>query len=203
VHRAGDIACDEALFERLRQLRKQLADERGLPPYIVFSDVSLRQMAREYPQNEREFARISGVGERKLSEFGTVFLGEIAAHLRSNPRQIFADDSFASMGTVPVHARLTGTTFETLRRFREGASVEQIANERGLTVVTIYGHLADAMVAGEAVDLRQFLTSEQEREISDAFQKNGFGSLGIIFESLGGRYEYGRLKLVRATLQRK
>ena len=62
-HRAGEIACDEALFEKLRGLRKQLADERAVPPYIVFSDVSLRQMARFYPANEQEFSRISGVGE--------------------------------------------------------------------------------------------------------------------------------------------
>ena len=93
-HRAGEIACDEVLFERLRKLRKRLADEQAVPPYIIFSDVSLRQMARQYPTNEREFARISGVGERKLQEFGAVFLAEIAAHLQTNPRQIFADDSF-------------------------------------------------------------------------------------------------------------
>ncbi|HWD19475.1 MAG TPA: DNA helicase RecQ [Verrucomicrobiae bacterium] len=90
----GDIACDEALFDRLRVLRKQLADERGVPAYIVFSDVTLRQMARNYPEQESDLARISGIGEKKLREFGAVFLVEIAAHLQSNPRQIFADDSF-------------------------------------------------------------------------------------------------------------
>src|SRR6202042_2422116 len=94
-HRAGEIACDEALFEKLRGLRKQLADERGVPPYIVFSDVALRQMARFYPATEGDFSRISGVGEKKLREFGAVFLREIAAHLQTNPRQIFADDSFS------------------------------------------------------------------------------------------------------------
>jgi ATP-dependent DNA helicase RecQ len=94
----GEIRCDEGLFERLRQLRKRLADERDVPAYIVFSDVALRQMAREYPENEREFARISGVGEKKLREFGEAFLGEIAEYLRENARQIFADDSFGAKG---------------------------------------------------------------------------------------------------------
>jgi ATP-dependent DNA helicase RecQ len=93
-HRAGEIACDERLFDRLRQLRKQLADERGVPPYIVFSDVSLRQMARFYPQNEAGFSRINGVGEKKRREYGTAFMGEITAHLGSHPRQMFADDTF-------------------------------------------------------------------------------------------------------------
>jgi ATP-dependent DNA helicase RecQ len=92
VKRVGEIACDEALFERLRQLRKQLADERGVPAYIVFSDVSLRQMSRDYPADERAFGRISGVGQKKLEEFGTTFLAEIAAHLQQNPRQVFAED---------------------------------------------------------------------------------------------------------------
>ena len=93
-HRVGEIACDEVLFGKLRGLRKQLADERGVPPYIVFSDVSLRQMARFYPATDKEFSRISGVGDRKLREFGDVFLHEIATYLHANPRQIFADDSF-------------------------------------------------------------------------------------------------------------
>jgi ATP-dependent DNA helicase RecQ len=93
-HRAGEIACDEALFDRLRQLRKQLADERGVPPYIVFSDVSLRQMARFYPQHEADFSRINGVGDKKRREYGTAFMGEITAHLHSHPRQMFADDTF-------------------------------------------------------------------------------------------------------------
>ncbi len=84
--RTGDITCDEALFQRLRALRKCLADERAVPSYIIFSDVSLRQMAREYPQDEAALARISGVGEKKLREFGTAFLREIIAHVREHER---------------------------------------------------------------------------------------------------------------------
>jgi ATP-dependent DNA helicase RecQ len=95
IRRAGEIACDEELFERLRQLRKKLADERNVPAYIVFSDVALRQMARYYPMGDEQFTRISGVGEKKLQEFGAAFLAEITAHLQTRPRQIFADDSFA------------------------------------------------------------------------------------------------------------
>jgi ATP-dependent DNA helicase RecQ len=87
--RAGEIACDEALFESLRRLRKQLADERSVPPYIIFSDVSLRQMARQYPRTEAEFSRISGVGEAKLREFSHAFLAAIQSYLGSHPRQHF------------------------------------------------------------------------------------------------------------------
>jgi ATP-dependent DNA helicase RecQ len=79
--RDTDVAYDTALFERLRALRKRLADERGVPPYVVFSDVSLRQMASQLPFNSEQFLRINGVGEKKLREFGDIFLNEIAEHV--------------------------------------------------------------------------------------------------------------------------
>jgi len=200
TRRVGEIACDEALFERLRQLRKQLADERDVPAYIVFSDVALRQMARDYPSNEREFARISGVGEKKLREFWAVFLAEIGAYLSSNPRQIFADDSFATPAPVPGRATLGATARETLRRFRAGQSVEQIAAERTLTPGTIYGHLLEAMLAGERIDLNQFFTGEEQQEVVAAFKRIGPGGLSAVFEFLGGRYDYGRLRLFRGAM---
>lgn len=72
-HRAGEIPCDEALFERLRTLRRTLADARDVPAYIIFSDVALREMANKYPASEAEFGRIAGVGKQKLREFAQVF----------------------------------------------------------------------------------------------------------------------------------
>jgi ATP-dependent DNA helicase RecQ len=87
--RAGAIQCDEVLFERLRALRRKLADERGVPAYIIFSDVSLREMARNYPMTDTDLRRIPGVGERKLKDFGEPILGEIKNHLAANPRRTF------------------------------------------------------------------------------------------------------------------
>jgi ATP-dependent DNA helicase RecQ len=76
----------------LRALRRKLADERGVPAYIIFSDVSLREMARKYPTNSTEFRRIPGVGEQKLKDFGETFLSEIRSHLAANPRRTFSED---------------------------------------------------------------------------------------------------------------
>ena len=90
---AGAIDCDEVLFARLRALRRKLADERGVPAYIIFSDVSLREMARKYPTNSVEFRRIPGVGEQKLKDFGKAFLSEIKSHSAANPRRIFSKDA--------------------------------------------------------------------------------------------------------------
>jgi ATP-dependent DNA helicase RecQ len=198
--RAGDIACDEALFERLRQFRKRLADERNVPPYIIFSDVALRQMARDYPVNEKEFARISGVGEKKLAEFGALFLAEIAAHLQTNPRQIFADESFMSSGAIPARARLGDTARETLRLFSAGESIEGIAAKRGLTTGTIYSHLHDAAMAGEKLDLKRFFSPGELDEVAVAFQKVGFANLTGVFELLGARQDYGKLRIFRASM---
>jgi ATP-dependent DNA helicase RecQ len=197
AHRTGEISCDEALFERLRQVRKALADERDVPAYIIFSDVALRQMARNYPDGEREFARISGVGEKKLREFGAVFLAEIAAHLTANPRQIFADDSF----TEPPAAkpRLSDTIRATLKDFRAGKSVPEIARQRGLVPGTIYGHLSVALEAGEPIDLETVLTVEQQRRIEAAFAKIGPANLTGVKELLGESIDYGQLRFYRAA----
>src|SRR5205814_1936575 len=85
-HRAGEIECDEALFEQLRVLRRKLADERDVPAYVIFSDVSLREMARAYPTTKAEFGRIPGVGDRKLKDFAESFLKEINEYLARNRR---------------------------------------------------------------------------------------------------------------------
>src|SRR5258706_12845265 len=86
--RSGEIPCDEVLFDRLRRLRKRLADKRGVPAYIIFSDVPLRQMAQYYPATEEDFARISGVGERKLKEVGSLFMAEICAHRSAHGKRV-------------------------------------------------------------------------------------------------------------------
>ncbi len=83
---SDEAGYDEILFESLRRLRKSLADERDVPAYVIFSDATLRQMARDYPLQEPEFLRISGVGQKKLEAFGGVFLEAIAAHLKETPR---------------------------------------------------------------------------------------------------------------------
>ena len=136
VPRAGEIACDEVLFESLVRLRKQLADERALPPHIIFSDVTLRQMAREYPANERELGRISGMSQRKLQEFGRVILAVIAGHLEMHPRQIFAETSFEEPSAASGRSRRTAASaegpydkelFERLRQVRR-----KLAESRGL-----------------------------------------------------------------------
>lgn len=88
--RAGEIECDETLFDRLRKLRKKLADEREVPAYVIFGDTTLRSMAREYPETLDALRAISGIGEKKLVEFGETFAAEIRSYLETYPKVNFA-----------------------------------------------------------------------------------------------------------------
>jgi ATP-dependent DNA helicase RecQ len=81
----GGGASDEALFEALRALRRTMAEERGIPPYLIFSDASLREMARERPTDNEAFLQIKGVGLRKLQELGPRFLARIREHAAGAP----------------------------------------------------------------------------------------------------------------------
>src|SRR6184192_3981956 len=88
--RAGEIECDEALFEKLRTLRRKLADERDVPAYIIFSDVALREMVRAYPTTRAEFGRIPGVGQQKMRDFAETFTAAVRDYLANNSHQLSA-----------------------------------------------------------------------------------------------------------------
>jgi ATP-dependent DNA helicase RecQ len=87
-HRAGEIKCDERLFEQLRVLRRQIADKRDVPAYVIFSDVSLREMARACPTTKAEFGRIPGVGQQKLRDFAEPFTTAVRDYVASNSHQL-------------------------------------------------------------------------------------------------------------------
>jgi len=91
ARREGEIACDEILFERLRTVRKRLADERKVPAYVIFGDTTLRQMARQYPANEGAMHGIFGMGEKKHAEFAATFAAAITEYLATNSRQDFGE----------------------------------------------------------------------------------------------------------------
>ena len=89
IKRKGAIECDEILFARLRALRKELADEKGVPAYVIFGDATLRQMAREYPETINAMHDIFGMGEKKREQYGDFFAAEIANHLQDNAKMAF------------------------------------------------------------------------------------------------------------------
>jgi ATP-dependent DNA helicase RecQ len=197
--RQGAIACDEELFAALRQLRKRIADERGVPPYVIFSDVTLRHMARQYPLEPATLGRVSGVGAVKLRDFGTAFINEIQEFLREHERKEFDP---APAVVMVARAAMNNTAAETLTLFRAGDSIKTIASRRKLKESTILSHLATAIEAGEAVDIESLVSKQAREEIQAAFAQLGLASLSRVHEALNERHDYGQLKLVRAQLLR-
>jgi ATP-dependent DNA helicase RecQ len=90
-----------------------------------------------------------------------------------------------------------------LRRFQEGQSPEEIAEDRSLAISTIYSHLIDGAEAGETLDLEKVFTSDEQSAAEDAFKKLGFANLTGVFEFLGSKADYNKLKLFRAVLLKK
>jgi ATP-dependent DNA helicase RecQ len=195
VSRKAALACDEQLFECLRELRLTIANERSLLPYMVFSDLALRQMARDYPSTEDDFRRISGVGESKLRDFGAQFLGVINDYLKTNAKQTFTDTPTVR----PRPAKASDSARETLRLFRLGRPVEDIAQQREFAVSTIYGHLSIMADSGEAVDLDTVLSADQQKQIAGAFAKLGWANISGVQDLLENAYPYGLLKLYRSV----
>jgi len=201
--RAGDIECDMALFDQLRAHRKQLADAASVPPYVVFSDVALRHMARDYPTDNTAFLKIPGVGERKLADYGPSFLALIAGYLQTNERKTFATLEYnANPLPKPPKPVVNATAHITLELFRAGKTVAQIAAERSLTESTIEAHLATAVANGESLDPRAFYTAAEESEMRAALDGYTDESLKPVFDHLEGRIGYGKLKLFRAFQSR-
>jgi ATP-dependent DNA helicase RecQ len=184
-------------------LRKRLADEHNVPAYVVFSDVTLRHIARQYPRSSGEFLSIPGVGERKLAEFGEAFVAAVNEWLAGNPKLSFPDLKPAAPRKARIATDLGGTARETLSRFRGGSTIDQIAEARKLAVSTIEGHLAQAIELGEDLDPNDFYTPEEANRMRAAFLGHEGFALSPIFEKLGGTISYGKLKMYRAFAARK
>ena len=139
LSRAGNLPCDDGLFAELRALRKRLADERGVPPYVIFGDVSLRHMARRYPRDDRGFLAIPGVGIQKLTDFGAPFLREIETWLATHEAMPFAVDEPAPRPAPKMKSEgaLNSSAMETLRLLQSGKTTHEIAALRNLSHGTV------------------------------------------------------------------
>ena len=194
--RTGDIPCDPGLFDRLRVLRKEIADARNVPPYVVFSDVTLRHFSRDYPDDAAALLRIPGVGVKKLDDYGRAFMEVIREWLSGNSKL-----EFAPLESIPVahHVRpsMNGTAAISLEFYQAGQSVAEIAKSRNLTESTIEVHLAQAVESGVNLDIQKLYTAAEEQEMRAVLDGYSEPSLKPVFEQLGGRISYGKLKIYR------
>jgi ATP-dependent DNA helicase RecQ len=188
------------LFDRLRDLRKRLADERHLPPYVIFHDTTLRAMAAQLPTTREGLLRVPGVGERKAADFGAAFLAEIAVYIEETG----AHPAAAPTLPAPVKTKggLSESTRDTVRLFNQGLDLETIGNARLLRPRTIEDHLVEAVEVGEPIEIDRLVSPEKRRTIEAAMREMGLVLLGPLKERLGEEYSYFELRLVRAVLRR-
>jgi ATP-dependent DNA helicase RecQ len=178
----------EILFERLRKLRKQLADAQSVPPYVVFADSSLKLMAQQQPQTLEAFAKISGVVIHKVNQYGDKFVSEIRA--------------FCQEQKLPVPLP-SNTHMVTLQFHQQGLSIEEIAQKRGFSPRTIITHLSELLEMKQPVDLNRLVSPELQKPILQAIQTVGAESLKTIREHLGEQYTYEDIQLVRSWWRRQ
>jgi ATP-dependent DNA helicase RecQ len=179
--------CDQPLFEALRALRREMAEAEGVPPYVIFHDASLSEMARARPANLAELALVNGVGERKLAQYGERFLTCIQAH----PLPDLLDN------------RLSDTINETLWLYRTGLDAGAIARRRELKTSTIYAHFAEAIAAGLLAPLDVLSMAETEyAQIQGLIEQLDVceeGHLKPLFDALDGVWDYPILRCIMAA----
>ena len=191
---AGEV---ESLFSILRTLRKQIADEQFVPPYVVFADKSLRDMAEKRPQNLREFEEVYGVGSNKRDKYGKVFLEAIRTFCQEQELPTAAASS--DVANLPNLANVASySQMQTWELYRQGLTVQGIANARGMSPNTISGHLVELMEMGWEVDINVLVESERQQAIVNAIEVIGDERLRAIYEFLQEVYTFEEIKLVRA-----
>ncbi|CAM1342120.1 DNA helicase RecQ [Tenacibaculum aestuarii] len=179
-------AIKDTLFERLRKLRYRIAQEEDIAAYLVFNDATLKEIERERPQSDEEFLAISGVGQRKLEVYGAEFMEEIKTFL--NEKKKTKKD----------------TTLETFKLYKEGLTVDEIAESRGLKPATIFSHLSKLYLEGKDVSLDEFIEADVLALVANAKKvlKNET-ALKPYFEFLGEKVPYEKIRVGLTILQRK
>ncbi|HIK06225.1 MAG TPA: DNA helicase RecQ [Trichormus sp. M33_DOE_039] len=187
----------EALLHRLRSLRKQLADEQSVPPYVVFHDSTLKLMAQVQPKNLAEFGKLSGVGSHKLAQYGEKFLSEIRTYHQEQ------NTTAKSASYTPSLSLVSGTELQTLQLHQQGLNIAQIAQKRNLSPATIASHLEKLIEKNQPVDLNQLVPLEHQQKIWQVLEVLGDIPLTPIKEQLGDSYTFDEIRLVREKWRRQ
>ncbi len=193
---------DEVLFGRLRVLRKRLADEQNIPPYLIFPDTTLIDMAKYYPQTMEQFVKIKGVGEQKLKAYGEKFLNIIKPYAEERALA-YIPTITKSKRKSPGSKQQGDSAAESVRLFKSGMSLQEISDMRGFALTTIAQHLENAYLQGEDLDFSKLVNPEKFEVIKRAIDEVGRQLLKPIKDKLGDEYSYEEIRFARAILIRK
>ena len=204
---------DQALFEVLRGLRRDLADRQQVPPFVVFGDVSLRYMAAAFPQSMESFARMPGVGNAKLEQYGERFVAAIRGY--AEPKNIADRTGEMASATGPAvvgregrrerrEGRRSDTYEQTVALLSQGMNISRIAQERSLAETTIIGQIERMASQGRELPLEHLLPEpDRLRRIRDAFDICGDEYLKPVREYLGPEFGYDEIRLTRLCLRQE
>ena len=193
----GEIEYNHALFALLRQRRKEIADEAGVPPYVIFPDRTLIEMAAYTPQSISSLLKISGVGQVKLRQYGDAFLEVVRQYcekhgLKENPK-----------ATPPQKSDANRRYRIVAEAYNAGETVEGLMARYQVTAGTILDHFARYLSAGnklrDGADLRapSSVAPEQQQAAFAAFDEIGPAFLKPVYDRLDGAVNYDELKILR------
>lgn len=196
---------DAGLFEALRVLRRRLAEERGVPPFVVFGDVTLQDLARRRPTTTAGFRQVHGVGEQKAEQYAAAFTAEVARYCAAN--QVATDVPIAEEIAPPVAleaftaAAKTPSKLAAENLFREGKSIDEVAQSIGRARSTVTEYLAEFLAAEGQLSPEPWVDNETFAVISAAAKVTGIEKLKPVFDQLNGEYSYDLIRLSIACLR--
>ena len=192
-------ADDPDLFERLRLLRRQLAHEHSVPPYVIFPDRTLNEMAARKPTDARSMRGIYGIGETKLAAYGAAFIREIASYLGTTVTGDVDKKISAARDLFPPGRSALGPSYEaTWELYQKGLGIEAIARERGLRPATITEHLERLILDGKDIAIDALVPAPVREHIERLLPRLKTGLLREIVETASIAVTYEQAKLVRA-----
>ncbi|WP_024336702.1 DNA helicase RecQ [Desulfotignum balticum] len=189
------------LFELLRQKRKELADEAGVPPYAVFPDKTLMELATFFPRTETEFLNTFGVGKTKLEKYGPDFMALITEFCTTHAISDVPErkpPAFTVTESNPKEKRHV----QVGRLYHDGMSVKDIAEQFHVKQITIIHHLfryfqdGNRIKAGHVIDECPVPPDAQEK-VRQAFDTHGYQFLKPVFEAMNREIPYDDLHLLR------
>ncbi len=189
------------LFEALRHLRRDVADQRGVPAYIVFGDGTLREMARTRPSTLPSLLRIRGIGQQKLADFGPQFLEGIVTYCREH--QLETDVTTEVIAPPSARPTPSANAVQAFPLFDNGLSVEQVADRLGRAISTSYGYLEVYIRQRRVTDATPWMSQEEFDQVEAAIQNTGSERLRPIFDALEGRIGYERIRIAVACLENR
>ncbi|MCW9132339.1 DNA helicase RecQ [Bacillus paramycoides] len=191
------IVQDHPLFEVLREVRKEIAQGEGVPPFVIFSDQTLKDMCAKMPQSDSELLTVKGIGEHKLVKYGSHFLQAVQHFIEENPNYAETIKTEVVTERKKSGKASANSHLETYEMYKQGIDLSKIAKERGLSRQTIENHLIRCYEDGMEVDWKSFVPAEYESLIENAVQ-HAEGGLKSIKEQLPDEVSYF---MIRAYLQ--